>query len=201
VWRRSAGPIAFTTALLRGIGRVASTVQRLHVGAATPRALCRPHVGGPSVIALQALVMDACRGWPDQGGAVAPIRAVVGPIDLMGADRQPVHEAHGLDSQAAAGIGDCHIVRPTRESKGGKRGSRVMPCVRKVCWRPRARGNRHACRGGIEASGGPGGNRTHIRGFAVRCITTLPPDLKRALGLENRENAPVCGPREPIAEL
>jgi hypothetical protein len=24
--------------------------------------------------------------------------------------------------------------------------------------------------------GGPGGNRTHIRGFAVRCITTLPPD-------------------------
>ena len=26
------------------------------------------------------------------------------------------------------------------------------------------------------STGGPGGNRTHIRGFAVRCITTLPPD-------------------------
>src|ERR1700735_2342165 len=27
---------------------------------------------------------------------------------------------------------------------------------------------------------GPGGNRTHIRGFAVRCITTLPPDPEDA---------------------
>ncbi len=31
--------------------------------------------------------------------------------------------------------------------------------------------------------GGPGGNRTHIRGFAVRCITTLPPDLTGVCGL------------------
>ena len=28
----------------------------------------------------------------------------------------------------------------------------------------------------IEIIGGPGRNRTGIRGFAVRCITTLPPD-------------------------
>ena len=119
---RSAGPIAFTTAPLRGIGRIASTVQPLHVGAATPRALRRPHVGRPPLIALQTLVMDACRRWPDQRRAVAPIRAVIGPIDLMGAGGQSVYQAHGLDLQAADGIGDCHIVRPSRESKGGKRG-------------------------------------------------------------------------------
>src|SRR5690242_4512753 len=29
-----------------------------------------------------------------------------------------------------------------------------------------------------EFAGGPGRNRTGIRGFAVRCITTLPPDLR-----------------------
>src|ERR1700723_1714811 len=33
--------------------------------------------------------------------------------------------------------------------------------------------------GGI---GGPGRNRTGIRGFAVRCITTLPPDPRGAGG-------------------
>ncbi len=27
-----------------------------------------------------------------------------------------------------------------------------------------------------QSFGGPGGNRTHIRGFAVRYITILPPD-------------------------
>lgn len=32
----------------------------------------------------------------------------------------------------------------------------------------------------MRVNGGPGGNRTHIRGFAVRCITTLPPDLEGA---------------------
>ena len=40
-------------------------------------------------------------------------------------------------------------------------------------------------------TGGPGGNRTHIRGFAVRCITTLPPDRGAVSGLENRGNPPV----------
>lgn len=28
----------------------------------------------------------------------------------------------------------------------------------------------------LTKTGGPGGNRTHVRGFAVRCITILPPD-------------------------
>lgn len=32
------------------------------------------------------------------------------------------------------------------------------------------------------SDGGPGGNRTHIRGFAVRCITILPPDPTWCVG-------------------
>ena len=37
--------------------------------------------------------------------------------------------------------------------------------------------------------GGPGRNRTGIRGFAVRCITTLPPDPQVQEALYVRQNA------------
>jgi hypothetical protein len=43
--------------------------------------------------------------------------------------------------------------------------------------------------------GGPGGNRTHIRGFAVRCITTLPPDPWRSLASEKPRKRWLCGPK------
>ena len=50
-------------------------------------------------------------------------------------------------------------------------------------------------------AGGPGGNRTHIRGFAVRCITTLPPDHWAGSGRKNRKIRRSAAPREHIAGL
>jgi hypothetical protein len=62
--------------------------------------------------------------------------------------------------------------RPT--SPGDRRAGKSSPGTR----RPRSSGESGATQEAMRKKevGGPGRNRTGIRGFAVRCITTLPPD-------------------------
>ena len=50
-------------------------------------------------------------------------------------------------------------------------------------------------RNALSKRGGPGRNRTGIRGFAVRCITTLPPDHWGRPKPKNRGSPPDRSPR------
>ncbi len=74
----------------------------------------------------------------------------------------------------------------------------LLPLLRVAEWgtgNAKRRVGKHAAR--LDRGGGPGGNRTHIRGFAVRCITTLPPDLMSNVLIGSVaykvKGAPFCG--------